>query len=72
MTPSSALLFRLDLVVGALVLVALALVLLAVAVNPVVGVVGGLILLGVVLVGVYSYLNGVRAYAEATTGNASR
>jgi hypothetical protein len=69
--PPDPLLFRLDLVVGTLCLLVLAVLVLAVAVDPVVGLVGGGVVVAVGLLGVYSYLHGVRAYLAAAR-NATR
>jgi hypothetical protein len=68
--PSDPLLFRLDPVVGALCLLVLAVLVLAVAVDPVVGFVGGGGVVAVGLLGAYGYLHGVRAYVAAR--NATR
>ncbi|WP_380679061.1 hypothetical protein [Salinigranum sp. GCM10025319] len=65
MAPSDPLLVRLDLIAGLLALLVLGVVVLATAVNLIVGLVGGGLLVAVALVAGYSYLVGVRAFVEA-------
>jgi hypothetical protein len=72
MPTSDPLLVRLDFIVGLLALLVLGVVVLATAVNLVVGLVGGGLLVAVALVAGYSYLAGVRAYVDAAGRNVTR
>jgi hypothetical protein len=69
---SPALLVRLDALIGllALLVVLVGAVVLAGAwlVSPALAAIGGLVLALLVVLGVYSYLHGLRSYAEAAAG----